>query len=98
MKKIILVKELGSNIVTRHSLASLFSKIKKYKSKEIVVDFDKIDFISRSSADEYLKLKNSTKGIIKEINMSDEVRDMFNVVTYPNQIKVDMTSSKIMTI
>ena len=60
--------------------------------------FDKIDFISRSSADEYLKLKNSTKRIIKEINMSDEVRDMFNVVTYPNQIKVDMTSSKIMTI
>lgn len=98
MKKIELFKELGSNVVTRNSLDSLFSKIKKYKSKEIVVDFNKVDFISRSGADEFLKLKSSTKKIIKEINMSDEVRDMFKVVTSPSQVNFNMTSVKILTI
>ena len=98
MKKIKLIRELGSNIVTRNSLDSLFSKIKKYKSKEIEIDFDKIDFISRSSADEYLKLKDVTRKIIKEVNMTDKVKDMFNVVTFPSQVKFNMTSVKIVNI
>ena len=98
MKKIKLIRELGSNIVTRNSLDSLFSKIKKYKSKEIEIDFDKIDFISRSSADEYLKLKDVTRKIITEVNMTDEVKDMFNVVTSPSQVKFNMTSVKIVNI
>ncbi len=98
MKQIELFRELGSNVVTRHSLDTLFSKIKKYKSKELVVDFNKVNFVSRSGADEYLKLKNSTEKVITEINMSDEVKDMFKVVTSPNQVKFNMTSVKIVTI
>ena len=98
MKQIKLVNIFGSNIVTRNSLDSLFSKIKKYKSKEIEIDFDKIDFISRSSADEYLKLKDVTRKIIKEVNMTDKVKDMFNVVTSPSQVKFNMTSVKIVNI
>ena len=98
MKKIQLVRELGSNVVTRHSLDRLFSKIRKYKSKELLVDFNKVDFVSRSGADEYLKLKNSTNKVITEANMSDEVRDMFEVVASPDQIKFNMTPVKIVNI
>ena len=93
-----LFKELGSNVVTRNSLNSFFSKINKNKSKEITIDFNKVDFISRSGADEYLKLKNSSKKSIKEINMADEIKDMFELVTSPSQIKVNMTPVKIVTI
>ena len=81
MKKIILSKEIGTNVVTRTSLDTLFSKLKKYKSKEIVVDFSKITFISRSGADEYIKLKKSIRKNIKEVNQSEEVKSMFAVIS-----------------
>lgn len=89
MKKIILSKEIGTNVVTRNILDRFFSKLERYKSKEIVVDFSDIVFISRSSADEFIKLKNSTRKKIKEINQSENIKQMFEVVTNKIDAKQD---------
>ncbi len=50
------------------------------KSKEIIMDFKKVEFISRSCADEYLKQKKVSKKKILEANMSFEVCSMFKNV------------------
>jgi hypothetical protein len=81
IRKIILVKEFGENISTRNSIASFFgNKINILKEKEIIIDFKGIKFISRSSAAEYLKLRENCSKELIEKNMSDEIKSMFKLV------------------
>ena len=85
-KKIIsLYEEFGDNIFTRHKMISFFDKIDHLKDKEIIIDFKKVKFISRSCADEYLKRKKRSNKILIERNMSQEVHSMFKVTL--NQLK-----------
>ena len=60
----------------------LFFNEKIYSSKddEIVIDFKNIGFISRSSAAEYLKLREECNKNLIEKNMSNEIKSMFNIV------------------
>lgn len=80
INKILLISEFGSNIFTRSSISNFFMKINSMKSKEIVLDFKDVEFISRSCADEYLKQKKTSKKKIVEANMSREVYLMFRNV------------------
>jgi len=84
-KTILLYKEFGDNIFTRQRIASFFDKIENFKEKEIIIDFKKIEFISRSCADEYLKRKEESDKILTERNMPQQVCTMFKVVV--NQLK-----------
>lgn len=80
-KKILLNKEFGKNILTRNSMASFFNeKINNSNEDEIIIDFKNIDFISRSSAAEYLKLREESNKNLIEKNMPDEIKSMFNLV------------------
>jgi len=86
MKIINLIKEFGNNILTRNSVNSFFRrKIDSSKNNEIVLDFKNINFISRSCAAEYLKLRENSDKVLIERNMSDEIKSMFNLVI--NQLK-----------
>ena len=80
MKNISLYKEFGNNILTRSSIDYLFRKISELNNKYIIIDFKNVKFISRSSAAEYLKLKEKIDKALVEQNMSDEVKSMFNLV------------------
>ena len=85
-KKIVyLYKEFGDNIFTRNSISDFFRRINNLREKEIVIDFRRIEFISRSCADEYLKQKKKSKKIIVERKVSNEVKPMFHLVE--NQLK-----------
>ena len=82
MATVVLAKELGRNLTTRNSLRSLFEKAAKSEDETLVVDFKNIEFISRSCADEYLKLKESLlhdKKIIEQ-NKSKDLEQMFSIV------------------
>ena len=79
-RKILLSQEFGSNIFTRNTISAFFEKVNKMKEEEIVLDFNDIEFISRSCADEYLKQKEESNKKIIERNMLDEVCHMFNAV------------------
>lgn len=79
MKKINLNKEIGNNIVTRSIIDLMFSRLKAIRDRDITIDFAKVEFISRSAAHEYLKLKSSVNKNIKEINKSKDVKEMFEI-------------------
>ena len=89
MKKIILSKEISTNLVTRDILDRFFSKLNKYKDTTINVDFQGITFVSRSGADEYLKLKSNSKKKLKEINQLPDVKKMFELVAKNKHSKVE---------
>jgi len=84
-KKMLLNKYFGENILTRNSIISFFNKVEMLDDNEIIIDFKKIKFISRSCAAEYLKLKGNSQKRIAEKNMSIEVKLMFRLVV--NQLK-----------
>ena len=69
-------------------MVSFFNeKICSLKEDEIVIDFKDIEFISRSSAAEYLKLREECNKNLVEKNMPNEVKSMFNIVE--NQFRND---------
>ena len=84
-KTILLHKEIGNNIFTRDILSRFFEKINHSRENEIVIDFRKVVFISRSCADEYLKLKKRSEKVIVERNIPNEVKSMFKLVQ--NQLR-----------
>ncbi len=86
-REILLSQDFDSNIFTRKTISAFFEKINSLKEKEIVLDFEGIEFISRSCADEYLKQKEESDKKIVEVNMNKEVCSMFNVVQNQYQNK-----------
>ncbi len=65
-----------TQIITRKAMEEFFENVSQTTEKEIILDFKKIEFISRSCADEYLKKRSDTKKKIREMNMSEEVKKM----------------------
>ena len=79
-KEIILADNFGKNIFTRSSIIYFFKMINSLNEEVLTLNFSKIDFISRSCADEYLKQKEKTNKQIIERNISSEVSAMFRNV------------------
>lgn len=79
-KRISLFDVFGNNIITRNSIADFFEEINSLKNYKIVLDFKKITFLSRSCADEYLKQKKASKKNILEVNVSNNLCEMFSLV------------------
>ncbi len=80
MVKIKIYSRLGQNLVTRSSIEELFRFINALDELNIILDFEKVQFISRSCADEYIKQKNRTKKKINDINIGSNVEKMLNFV------------------
>lgn len=86
LKLIIKLKEeISSNLIIRLDAEQLFEKLENNTSK-VVMDFEGIEFINRSFAQEYLNQKFNAKYEIEEINLPDEVKNMFNVILEWNNI------------
>lgn len=77
--------EFGVDLGSRSYALELFKKLDDNPSK-ITIDFENVEFISRSFAQEYLNQKFNAKCEIEEINVHDEVKNMFNVVLKNNDI------------
>ena len=82
LKEIFLFNEFGHNIITRRCMQDFFEKISKHKEDKLVLNFSKIEFISRTCADEYIKSKNSSLKNITESNLNKNVSDMLSVITH----------------
>ena len=80
-----LKEEISSNLIIRLDAEQLFEKLENNTSK-VVMDFEGIEFINRSFAQEYLIQKFNAKYEIEEINLPDEVKNMFNVILEWNNI------------
>ena len=79
--KIIKIKDkIAEMLATRQTIIQLFNDILNYQEKNIILDFEKVEFISRSASDQlYKELKKHEKRI-KMINASENVKKMMEIV------------------
>nr|AQS33627.1 hypothetical protein [uncultured archaeon]AQS34282.1 hypothetical protein [uncultured archaeon]AQS34749.1 hypothetical protein [uncultured archaeon] len=80
MKIIKLNKTFGNLIVTRNSVIDFFSSLADFSTEDFVLDFEGIEFISRSGAHEYLNQKSICGLNLREINLTSNVKAMFLLV------------------
>lgn len=81
VKKIQLVDLFTTNLGMNSSAESLFENINSSEMNNIELDFKNIKFMSMSFTQEYLYQKSKTDKNIYEINVSDEISKMFNLVS-----------------
>ena len=74
-----LKEEIHANLGMRSSAKKLFENLDNGNSK-IVMDFDNIEFMSQSFAQEYVYRKKNTDIEIIEINMNEHVKKMFEII------------------
>ena len=74
-----LKEEIHANLGMRSSAKKLFENLDNGNSK-IVMDFDNIEFMSQSFAQEYVYRKKNTDIEIIEINMNNHVKKMFEII------------------
>jgi urease alpha subunit len=61
-------------------MRDLFSLVNTLKNQKIIFDFNRIKFISRACADEYIKQKRLSKKMITEINQTEDIKKLFAAV------------------
>ncbi|MFH1310790.1 MAG: hypothetical protein ABIH65_00085 [Nanoarchaeota archaeon] len=80
IRRVSIFDKLGERIFTRTTMQDFLNEISKLKEKKVILDFNKVKFISRSCTDEYVRFIQNTKKKIKSINQSPDVRMMIKVV------------------
>lgn len=75
-----IANEISPTLFIRKTAVDLFEKIEHAPESVIVVDFKNVDFLNRSFAHEYLKLKYSSEKKISEIHLSNDVELMISIV------------------
>ncbi|HUY01277.1 MAG TPA: DUF4325 domain-containing protein [Candidatus Deferrimicrobium sp.] len=78
--KIKLAKVISKNLIFRNSANELFDNINKSDVSEIIIDFNKIQSITRSFAHQYLINKQRSKKNIIDVNISPHVKNMFDLI------------------
>ena len=77
-KEITLEKNCPKKLGMGPTAKKLFQEINK--ESEVILNFDNIEFMSRSFAQEYVFQKHISKTKITEINMSDSIRKLLEIV------------------
>lgn len=77
--EILLSKEIDSDLGSRNMIEELYQNINSDISK-VVMNFDGVEFMGRSFAQEYLNQKNKSSFEVVEINVPDDVQEMFNII------------------
>jgi hypothetical protein len=78
--KIQLAKVISKNLLFRNSADELFNYINNFKVSEIIIDFHKIQSITRSFANQYLINKQKSEKNIIDVNISTYIKNMFELV------------------
>jgi hypothetical protein len=64
----------------RSSVRPLFATVEGLNERRVVLDFSKVEFMSRSFADEYLAAKRTSPKQLVERSAPDEVQRMLELV------------------
>ncbi len=84
-KFIRLTESIGSNLFLRTHADELFDSIESKKNTSVIVDFDGIQSISRSFAQEFLYRFEESTNIVTLINEPENVKKMFDIVKEPKK-------------
>ena len=77
--EIVLSKQINPDLGSRNKIEQLYRNIGGEVSK-VVMNFEGVEFMGRAFAQEYLNQKNMAEFEVIEINMPDEVEQMFNII------------------
>lgn len=77
--EIILSEQIDSDLGSRNKIEELYQNIPKDVSK-VVMNFNGVEFMGRSFAQEYLNQKNKASFEVNEINMPPDVEEMFKII------------------
>ena len=77
--EIFLKDEIGTNLGPRHKMEELFSNIDENTS-EVIMNFEGVEFMGRSIAQEYLNQKHFASFKVIEKNVPQDVEKMFEII------------------
>ncbi len=77
--KIILEKTYSKKLGMGPTAKKIFTDINN--KTEVILDFKNIEFMSRSFAQEYIFQKHTSNTKITEINMSNSIKQLLNIVS-----------------
>ena len=93
--KIMRVSEaIAPDLMFRGVADVFFDELEQTESKKLTLDFTAVKSVSRSFAHQYSIRKKSSRKEIKEINMSEEIARMFELVNR-NQRASRMTLPRV---
>lgn len=72
--------EINNALDFNQSATSLIDKVNQINEMEFIIDFEGVFFISRSFAQAYYASKKRSPKNIKEINLSDDVKPMMEMI------------------
>ena len=78
--KIKLTTAISKNLFFRDSADELFDRINNFETSELIIDFRKVQSISRAFIHQYLLNKKKSKKNIIDINISPHVKNMFDLI------------------
>lgn len=84
--KIILEKEIGKDLGQRSKIEDIFKNIDPNTTK-VIMDFENIEFMGRSFAQEYLNQKHFASFEVIEENIPEDVEKMFDIILKLNNKK-----------
>ncbi|MEM0461248.1 MAG: hypothetical protein QW318_03500 [Candidatus Caldarchaeum sp.] len=76
-----LVEAYSENLLLRDTADTLFDTIEKTHDEEIVIDYEGVRSITRAFAHQYILRKRMCRKKVIEENMSEEIRQMFEIVS-----------------
>lgn len=76
--EIILEKEYNKKLGMGPTAKKIFQRINE--ESEVILNFENIEFMSRSFAQEYVFQKHNSKCNVTEINMSDSIEKLLEIV------------------
>ena len=77
--EVFLKKEIGADLGSRQKIEKLFKNIEPHVSM-VIMNFEGIEFIGRSFAQEYLNRKHLASFEVVEKNMPEDIQKMFEII------------------
>lgn len=77
--EVFLKKEIGADLGSRQKIEKLFKNIEPHISM-VIMNFEGVEFIGRSFAQEYLNRKHLASFEVVEKNMPEDIQKMFEII------------------
>ena len=86
---------LSEDLATRNRASQFFELMESSRADMIVVNFEKVQSISRSFADEYVKRKKASMMAVCEKNVPINIQKMLEIVSAPVEKKQIVNFEKL---
>lgn len=85
IKEIWLEEEIEKDLGERNKMEDLFNMLNKSPAKKVIMNFENINFMSRSVAQEYLNQKKNANFEVEEKNIPHEINEMMEIIIQQNK-------------